>query len=209
MKIFNILGMLLGSVFLLAVLPGWTAQDRGMTGAVQGVFLEEIPDWQARWELARLLSYTERYAESEIQYRKVLKERPDQLEAKIELARVLFWKGDTDEAEKVFSSIPTKDLTPEARLEMAEIYLARNQYVAAADIYLDHLVKNPGDHRTRFKLAQVLSWKGDYDASLNQYQIILDELPSDVQVRRRYAQVLVWAERFDEAIIELERTLED
>src|SRR6056297_3335954 len=72
----------------------------------QDVFLEEIPDWQARLELARLLSYTKRYKESVLQYKKVLNQKPDLAEVRLELARVLYWKGDLDEAEKMFSSVP-------------------------------------------------------------------------------------------------------
>jgi len=55
---------------------------------------EEIPDWVARWELARVLSYAKRYDESITEYEKVLKEKPDLTEAKLEMAKVLFWKGD-------------------------------------------------------------------------------------------------------------------
>lgn len=175
----------------------------------QSGFLEEIPEWQARLELARLLGYTGRYQESVEQYRQVIQEKPDLMEARLELARVLYWKGDTLEAEEMFASVPDEDLSPKARLEMADIYVARQEYDSAVKIYQDHLHKNPGDEEVRFKLAQVLSWQGDYEASISQYRRVLQDRPQDVQVRRKYAQVLIWAERFDEAISQLEKTLED
>lgn len=59
---------------------------------------EEIPDWIARWELAKVLSYLKRYDESIIEYKKLIKEKPDLSEAKIEMANVLVWQGKQNEA---------------------------------------------------------------------------------------------------------------
>ncbi|MFN2267250.1 MAG: tetratricopeptide repeat protein [Desulfonatronovibrio sp.] len=173
----------------------------------QAVFMEDIPAWQARLELARLLSYRERYDESVSQYRRVLEEKPDLIEARMELARVLFWKGDTAEAEAMFATIPEQDLPSDAKLELADIYLSREEYGKALDIYSDYLRIAPESHGVRLKKAQILSWQGNYDASLREYEIILNTRPDDTEVRRLYAQVLIWAERFDDAIIELERAI--
>lgn len=173
------------------------------------VFLEDIPDWQARLELARLLSYTERYEDSAAQYKKLLEQKPGLVEARLELARVLYWKGDMDEAERIFSSVPEDELSAESRLEMADIYVARKEYEPAVEIYNRHLENHPGDHKIRLKLAQVLSWKEDYEASAEAFRTILEKRPGDIQVRRKYAQVLIWSEQFDEAIKELEKTLTD
>lgn len=172
-------------------------------------FLEEIPDWQARLELARLLSYTERYEEAVEQYRRVIRKNPDLAEARMELARVLYWMGNVEEAEQMFASVPEKDLPAEVRLEMADIYLARDEYDKALDIYSDYLRIAPDNQRVRLNKARVLSWQGRYDDSLREYEIILSARPDDKQVRRQYAQVLIWAEKFDQAITELEKTFED
>lgn len=173
------------------------------------VFLEDIPDWQARLELARLLSYTERYEASAGQYRKLLEQKPDLVEARLELARVLYWKGDMGEAERIFSSVPEDELSAEARLEMADIYVAREEYEPAIEIYDRHLENHPDDNKIRLKLAQVLSWNEEYGASAEVFRTILENRPDDIQVRRKYAQVLIWSEQFDKAIEELEKTLTD
>jgi thioredoxin-like negative regulator of GroEL len=158
-------------------------------------------------ELARLLSYTKRYEASVLQYKKLLDQKPDLAEARLELARVLYWKGDLDEAEKVFSTVPEQQLSPAAKLEMADIHVARKKYEPAVEIYAGHLLSEPSDHAVRLKLAQVLSWTGDYEASAKEFRTILKERPEDIQVRRKYAQVLIWAEKFDQAITELKKTL--
>lgn len=201
-------------VLLLSISIFWADPDSARaiseTGPdKQSVFLEDIPEWQARLELARLLSYRERYEESVVQYRRVLQDRPDLVEARLELARVLFWKGDTAQAEAMFASVPEGELPAEASLELADIYLAREEYDKAMDIYSDYLRIAPDNHRVRLNKARVLSWQGKYLASLNEFEIILKARPDDKQIRRQYAQVLIWAERFDEAITELEKTLKD
>lgn len=172
-------------------------------------FEDEIPDWQARWELARLLSYVERYQESINQYEKLLQEKPDLDEARLELARVYYWAGETDQARELFAALPQEELSQEARLELAEIYALQEDYPRAVELYQEHLRDNPEDHRARFKLAQVLSWQGEYDSSIQEYQQVLEAKPGDNQVRRHYAQVLMWAEKYEQAISELEKTLED
>lgn len=187
----------------------WALSEKGGPGEAREVFLEEIPDWQARLELARLLSYTKRYDESIAQYRKLISEKPDLTTARIELARVLFWKGETGEAEKMLDSMPWDALSPEARIDMADIYVVRKEYDTAVKIYTDHLQADPKDHPVRLKLAQVLSWQEKYKPSLEQYELILRHNPEDIQVRRKYAQVLIWDGQFDKAIAQLEQTLRD
>jgi len=171
-------------------------------------FKDEIQDWQARLELARLLSYVERYEESIAQYRRVLDQKPDLVQARLELARVYYWTGDIDKAQEMFASVPEDKITGEVRLELAEIYAMLEQYVRATETYRDYLQDNPGHDEARFKLARVLSWKGDYEASIQEYERVLESRPGDNQVRRHYAQVLMWAERYDEAIEQMEKTLE-
>ncbi len=187
----------------------WALSEKSAPDKALEVFLEEIPDWQARLELARLLSYTKRYSESIAQYEKLISEKPDLITARIELARVHFWMGETGEAEKILASVSWDDLSPEARIDMADIYIARKEYDTAAKIYTDHLRAQPDDHPVRFKLAQVLSWQEKYDESMTQYELILRHDQEDIQVRRKYAQVLIWAGQFDKAITQLEQTLRD
>ncbi len=208
----NILKIITLLVLSLAIFRGGPdsafAVPENIPGKQPG-FLEEIPDWQARLELARLLSYTERYQEAVEQYRRVIQIKPDLAEARLELARVLYWKGNVQEAEQMFASVPEKDLPAEARLELADIYLAREEYDKALDIYSDYLRIAPDNHRVRLNKARVLSWQGRYEDSLREYEIILSARPEDKQVRRQFAQVLIWAEKFEQAITELEKTIED
>lgn len=168
---------------------------------------ETVPDWLARLELARLLSYQKRYDESIAEYQKVIKEKPDSVEAGMEMGQVLFWSGKRDEALQTLEQIPLEKMDDQARSVLADLYRAQKRYDQAEALYRAYLDKNPDDWQTRLKLADLLSWNKRYRESLAQYENILKARPEDQQVRRKYALVLSWAGRKAEAIKELQKTL--
>jgi len=168
---------------------------------------EEIPDWKARWELARLLSYVKRYEESLVEYERVLEEKPDLWEAKVELAQVLYWSGRQSEASRTLEAIPAGHMDERARLLMADLYVARKAYDKAEPIFRDHLKAHPEDYRAAVKLADVLSWTRRYEEAILLYKEVLNARPDDIQIRRKYAYVLIWAGRQWEAAAELRKTL--
>ncbi len=203
------------SGLLVLIACGWLSAGSGL-GANRsdvramtppGPGTDVIPDWQARLELARILSYMKRYDESISEYEKVLKEKPDALSAKVELARVFFWSGQTEKAFRMLQPIPLEALDDQSRQVLAELYTARKDYTQAESIYQSYLKAHPDDLKVRLKLAELLSWTKHYPESLEQYEIILKARPDDVQVRRKYALVLSWAGRKAEAMAELRKTL--
>ena len=169
--------------------------------------ITEIPEWQARLELARLLSYEKRYKESLAEYEKVLKAKPDMGAARMEMAKVLAWKGEPDKALSIFQGMEAKGLDDEARIALADIYVIRKEYSKAEPIYEDFLTKHPNDHSVRIRLADLLTWAKQYDRAIVQFEKILADRPDDIQVRRQYGRVLGWAGRREEAIANLRKTL--
>jgi len=199
----------------LAAVPALEAQVKRGTGPwitsakpEPGQVGETIPDWQARLELARLLSHLKKYDESITEYRKVLREKPDSVEARAELGQVLFWSGQRDEALKTLEQIPPEKMDDQTRAVLADLYGAQKKYAQAEALYRDYLKNHPEDLQARLKLAELLSWSKRYRESLEQYEIILQARPDDLQIRRKYALVLSWAGRKTEAIKELRKTLE-
>jgi len=172
-----------------------------------GQLEKTIPDWQARLELARLLSYLKRYDESIAEYQKVIREKPDSVEARTELGQVLFWSGKKEEALKTLEQVPLEKMDDPARTVLADLYRAQKKYEQAEALYRAYLHKHPEDWGIRLKLADLLSWNKRYRESLAQYEIILKARPGDRQVRRKYALVLSWAGRKAEAIKELRKSL--
>jgi tetratricopeptide (TPR) repeat protein len=168
---------------------------------------QEIPDWQARWELAKILSYARKYDESIIEYKKLIKEKPELYPAKVEMAKVLLWHGKRMEAITLLEQIPLKNIDESTKIAMADIYISRKEYKKAEPFYRAYLEKHPMDWKVRFKLAQMLSWDKKYNESIAEYKTILTAMPDDIQVRRKYAYVLIWAGKHKEAIEELRKTL--
>lgn len=168
---------------------------------------EEIPDWLARWELARALSYAKHYDESVAEYRKLLKEKPGLVKAKTEMAKILFWQGKKQEAAAILETLEQGQTDDESKLLMAGLYVTQKSYKKARPLYQAYLEKHPGNHAVRLKLAEMLSWDKQYEASLREYRQILSALPGDMQVRRKYAMVLMWSKQYDEAAKELRKTL--
>lgn len=172
-----------------------------------GSLQQDIPDWQTRWELARLLSYAKRYEESLVEYRKVAQEKPDLWEAKIEMAQVLFWSGRQSEASRILEGIPIEHTDERGKLLMADLYVAQKLLSKAEPIYRAYLDSHPQDYEVRVKLADVLGWSKRYEEALAQYRTLLGARPDDVQIRRKYAYVLIWAGKQTEAAEELKKTL--
>lgn len=168
---------------------------------------DQVPEWKARWELARVLSYAKRYGESVAEYQKVLREKPQLYEAKIEMAKVLYWMGKKEEALRALEEIPTEKLDGQAQSALAEIYIARKQYDKAEPILRGLIAKDPEDHKSRLRLAELLSWNKRYKESIAEYESILNDLPEDKQVRRKYALVLMWSGRHSDAAAQLKKTL--
>lgn len=168
---------------------------------------DEISDWQARLELARVLSYLKRYDESLQEYQQLIQAHPEAVEARIEMAKVLFYQNRTDEALAEFSKIPSQKINDATWVLIADIYRQMKQYQEAERIYSQYLNKKPQDDKVRLKLAELLSWQKRYNESIHHYQIILSHRPNDIQVRRRYAQVLTWMGQDEEAVEEWRKTL--
>ncbi len=197
-------------VGLLVVLshPLGAAPPASPTAGLPPGFGDPISDWQARWELAKVLSYTKAYDESIKEYRRLLADRPQLLEAKAELAAVLLWSGQATEARALAETLPPHLVDGSLRLALVDLHIARQEFDAAATLLQAHLASDSGDLAARLKLAEVLSWTKRYDASIAEFRRILEARPEDVQVRRRLANVLIWADRKTEAAEELRKSLQ-
>lgn len=192
---------------LLCCMPTLSFAQKGATPTVP-LSSEDIPEWQARLELADLLSGTGRFKEAEEQYRKVLAVQPENNGARQGLARVLAWTGRGDEAEGMFSKLPNDRVTLEDRMLLVDLHIGQKEYDKAIQQLDVILAEHPDADDARLKLAQVYSWDGKLKKSIEQYERLLKRQPDDIQVRRKYAQVLSWAGRNEDAIRELKRTLE-
>jgi len=168
---------------------------------------QQITDWQARLEYARLLSNLHRYDESLAQLQQLLDQKPNATVVHIEIAQVYYYQGKKEKALQLLEEIPASDLNDKTKSLMADIYVAFKKYTKAEGIYRELLKKNHDNDLTKLKLAELLSWQKKYAESLLFYQQILAKRPDDIQVRRKYAMVLMWMGQDGQAAEELEKTL--
>lgn len=192
--------------FVMLYPLGAKATDQSETDPVMN---NEVTEWDARLEYARLLSNLKRYEESLVQYHKLQHEKPDSIDVQVGIAEVLFYQGKRQEALALLEKIPVKDINDKTRLLMAQVYQALKEYSKAESIYREQLRKMPNDSFTKLKLAELLSWQKRYNESILLYRQLLVEMPTDIQVRRKYAMVLMWMGEEDQAAEELEKTLKN
>lgn len=180
-------------------------------GKKDDILGEKIPDYIARWELARTLYILKRYDESIEEYQTLLKNRPDLAEARVELISVMAWTDDEDKhtrAASMAKKMDVEQLSEDKRIELANAMASLELYSKAIKIYKSYLDKHPGDLKVRLRYAAALSWAKQYPESLKQYEMVLEKRPDDIQVRRKYAMVLIWAGKHEKAAEELKTTLD-
>lgn len=168
---------------------------------------QNIKDLETRLEYARVLSYLKKYDESIEEYQKVLLEKPDLIQAKIEMAKIYYFKKDYDQALHILQGIPKDMETNEIDLVLGDIYVAQKDYAKAEEIYKKILKNSPKNDEIKFKLADMLSWQKRYAESLQLYEELLEQYPQDIQLRRKFAMVLLWSGKDSEAAQELKKTL--
>lgn len=169
---------------------------------------EVIPDWLAKWEIARVLSYQKKYDESIREYEELIRQHPDLIEARLEMAKVYYYQGNYEETMQILNRIPKEEWDDSILPIVANIYVSEKNYKEAEDVFLYYLNRHPNDLKTRLKYADMLSWEKRYEESIQEYQKILSIRPQDRQLRRKYAFVLIWMGKHDEGIAELRKTLE-
>ena len=173
----------------------------------RSAFGEDVPEWQVRLELARVLSYDQQYDDSIKQYRKVLREQPGLTAIQLEMARVFYWSGNPSEAFDLLKAFDADDLDEEEKRMLGDLLIARGDFDPALAIFGELLAANPDDDPLRFKIAEALSWGEQYDEALREYERLLERHSEDVFLRRRYAEVLHWSGNHTEAARQLRMTL--
>ncbi len=169
---------------------------------------EDIPEWVARLELARILVSLERFDDAADQYRILIDLKPDMLVVKLALLNILMMQEQEEEAEELLLQIDPDGLDARAKLRLADFYIQLEEFEEAELIFREHVEEYPKDHDVRVKLAEILSWTDNFKESIYHYEILLQHRPDDIQLRRQYAFVLIWDEQHERAAEELIRTLE-
>jgi len=129
--------------------------------------VKEHPDRDdARFLLARVLSWQQRYDESLAEYRVLLEHKPDDATLRSNYARVLSWSGQHDAAIREFRKAIAADSTNlETRVGYARV-LSWSGDVAGAAMEYDRILElNPSQGDAWLGSASVARWRGAATAS--------------------------------------------
>ena len=165
-------------------------------------------DEVALHRLALLTAWRGDYRESLTLFDRLLHLTPDNLDARVDRARVTAWQGNLDDAiaqlQTVLANHPRHLRALETRARIAgwagETELAMTTYDQLLEI-------RPGDPGIRRNQAQVLSWALRYGDALAMYTDLLTDHPDDREALIGLARVLSWSGQLDSAASIYERMI--
>lgn len=115
---------------------------------------------------------------------------------KWEIAEIISAAGRFDEALRLVERLPRRT---DDYLKLANLYSAKEDFVAAEKQVRDFLKLRPKDPNGQRQLADVLSWAGKYEASLQEFEKLAKEKPDDPEIPVRIAEVKLWSGNYAEA----------
>jgi tetratricopeptide (TPR) repeat protein len=150
-----------------------------------------------------------RHEEAAEQFERVLEANPGDTEVAFFLAVVRRRLGDTEGSVELFSGIPQDDdYYSEARVQIASIFERRGDYAKAIEQVELALAARP-DREFQLYAATLLSKSGDLDGAVQAIETLLDDDPADDELLFNLGVVYGEAERIDQALIYMQRALEE
>ena len=165
---------------------------------IQAISDHPKSSYQTGWllRLGEVLRVQGKFLESEKIFRQLLAEDPENIQARIELGRLVYeQEKDPDKVLEYFKELI--NLYPEAGIAMVaagEILVREGDFQAAEQWYDQALITQPENNSWQLSKANIVRNSGDLDRSIILYQSILNRSPN-------YSQAyydLSWAYRLDE-----------
>ena len=140
--------------------------------------LSRVSDFEARLQLARLLSYQPRMlTEAAREYQSLIEQQPENLVVRLELARVLMQlKRYTEASAQLQAIIRVKCSDAEALALMAQIALYSGDYDKAIQLF-ERLERQKPDAGVLVQLAQAYTWNKQYEWAIATYKRALALTP--------------------------------
>ncbi|MDX1493289.1 MAG: tetratricopeptide repeat protein, partial [Longimicrobiales bacterium] len=134
---------------------------------------------------------------------------PRNLDARVDRARVLAWRGDTGAALQELDNVLEEHPDHAGALEARGLFQAwAGDYQEALSSYETLLSINPGNAGARLQQARVLSWASDFQGSQRVYEELLTEDPGNIDARLGLARTLAFADDLEGALAQYDLVLE-
>ena len=159
-------------------------------------------DGTALHRVALMVAWDERYEESLGSFDTLLEMEPDNLDARVDRARVVAWSGDVPAALDALSELLAEHPDMVAALEArAQFESWVGRYDESVASYEEVLAIAPDNAAARLRQAQVLSWASDFDASLAAYDSVLALDADDVDAGLGRATALTFMGELEAAVV--------
>lgn len=148
---------------------------------------QPTPAQAERFERANaLLENQSGWDEAIAQYRALLAEDPDWMEPRLQLARVLAWKGAYPEALEEYERVAqSPSAPPELTIERAEVLSWAGRNDEARALFEQQLATKPDDPRATRGLARTYAWSGQRGKANIWYDRAI-QLEDDAEARQEW-----------------------
>jgi tetratricopeptide (TPR) repeat protein len=182
-----------------------------LAGRLYGEIVEaDSTQSRALHRLALITAWNEEYDEALTLFQRLLSLEPENVEARVDRARVLAWRGDVRQALEVLDGIlENRPELPQALEAKAQFQSSTGEYSEALSSYEDLL--GIADDPTGVLLAQarVLGWASRLEESRTVYDSILASNPQNLEARLGLARVMAYSDRTHEAVSRYRSVLQD
>ena len=153
-------------------------------------------------ELGNQYTWFDKPDSAVIWYNYYLEEHPDDVEAKLGVARALAWGDHLDEAIQYYSDLVPEagDRKTEARLGLAKTYAWRGDHDEAVAVYKNILEDEPDNLDAELGRAQATNWAGRHREAEELYKSILERHPGNKDALEGLAYAQYWTGRNDLAL---------
>ncbi len=182
----------------------WASNGQAGPSGVRGMIVPPqgaITDFEARWALARVLSYNrDTLDESMGQYRILCEQRPEKALLRLEMAGVLLKKGARREALSVLKELALKSPDdPEILLTLADVEAGLGHARKCRDLYVGFLKGHRKEEDVLLRFADQMNSWGDFYKTEAIYRRYLKDHPGDTGMWMKLASLLGSCERYEES----------
>lgn len=124
-----------------------------------------------------------------------LARHPEDLGAQLEYGRALWRLGRLDAAIDVYRRVLARAANPEARRELARLYVTAGRWDEALAVYEALATAGHGDRELLREVAQAAAWAERYERASQLYARLVELDPGDPSLRLEWARVLYWSGR--------------
>ncbi len=160
-----------------------------------------ISDFEARRALANILSYNDKTLDEAVkEYFILIKERPDEVELRLELAQIRArqkkYQNALDDLDAVLTRFPDRY---ETIIEKALIEARMGHIKKGKELFMSSFERVENSDKLVLKFADFLNMSGAFDKAEKRYRDYLQENPNDFEVRLFLASTLTAEQRYEEA----------